>query len=177
MSAPVLSPTFTGSTVFHASDYGLLRQRALEMQRAAGALVGEIDRMVAHAAAPESSVRISIRPTPMEVAVEVARIFNLQVPTLLGKCRARTIVDARHSAFWFAYVLSGQSMNQVGIGLGGFNHVTVIHGARKAEILYGSDTRFRLRHEAIEKELCGIFRMKANPSAAIHSPTRNFSPL
>ena len=149
----------------------------MEMQRSAEALISEIDQILGQSMATRPAIRISIRPTPMEVAIEVARIFNLQVPVLLGKERARTIVDARHTAFWFSYVLSGQSMNQVGITLGGFDHVTVINGTRKVETLFGSDTRFRIRHDAIEQELCSLFRMKANPSAAIGSANRNFSPV
>ena len=168
---------FTGTPVFNSMDYGVLRQRAVDMQRAAGALVDQIDCMLSHAASPESSVRISIRPTPMEVAVEVARIFNLQVPVLLGKERSRTIVDARHTAFWFAYVLSGQSHNQVGISLGGFDHVTIVHGVRKVRILVESDGRFRMRHDAIELELCALFRMKAIQATEIHSPNHVFLPL
>lgn len=168
---------FTGTPVFNSMDYGVLRQRAVDMQRAAGALVDQIDRMLSNAASPESSVRISIRPTPMEVAVEVARIFNLQVPVLLGKERSRTIVDARHTAFWFAYVLSGQSHNQVGISLGGFDHVTIVHGVRKVRILVESDGRFRMRHDAIELELCVLFRMKPNRVNGPSAATANFTPL
>ena len=172
-----MNSTETFEPVVSSAHYCRLRNRAMEMQRSAEALIAEIDQILGQSVPKRSSVRISIRPTPMEVAVEIARIFNLQVSVLLGKERPRTIVDARHTTFWFGYMLSGQSMNQVGISLGGFDHVTVINGTRKVQTLYGSDMQFRLRHEAIEHELCSLFRMKATPNPAIGSPTINFSPL
>ena len=113
---------------------------------------------------PAPPIRIvKVRPEPADVIVEVARLFDLPTSDLIGKSRRRRILDARHTAFWFAWVLSGCSQEEVGIAFGDLNHSTVTNGIQKIRRLFSVDVRFRVRHREIEGALCKRFHLDPDP--------------
>jgi hypothetical protein len=63
----------------------------------------------------------------------VAAFFGLSVLELISARRDQNLVDARHIAMHLAKTLAGRSLPHIGRRMGGRDHTTVLHGARKVE--------------------------------------------
>jgi len=81
--------------------------------------------------------------------------------------RTRNVVRPRHVVMWAAKKHTNFSMPQIGLRMGGRDHTTVLHGARKIEIERVTDPRLGVEIREIdflldvEKQVCA--RMGLNP--------------
>lgn len=60
----------------------------------------------------------------------VARHHDLDVATLIGSQRSRSIAAARSLAMYLARLVTGKSLQAIGTGCGGRDHTTVLHATR-----------------------------------------------
>ncbi len=89
-------------------------------------------------------------PSMRTITQQVARYFNLPVAHLRGPSRRTPIAHARGIAIHLIRKLTGNSLQQIGHYLGGRDHTTILHAARKTVKLLESD--FTSRHAAMEIE-------------------------
>ena len=163
------APTFTAALVCPASDYSLLRRRAVEMQQAATALIDQIDLMGNAPAAsgfPEATIET--------VARDVARIFGLPFGEITGRAKFRRCIEARWTAYFFCLFLTKRSGVEISRVLKRDGHAAIYYGIRSLIDLYKIDPEFASRHRAIEKELCSVFGFVPGSEAIDSGPISNF---
>ena len=64
---------------------------------------------------------------------EVAANAGLTYDDIVGPCRNKPVVRARHAAMYLAYRDLGKSTTQIGKAFGNRDHTTVLHAIRKVE--------------------------------------------
>ncbi len=108
-------------------------------------LEGSLNRVVAYARLTNARITIEIAaralaaltPTlagpadPQAILKAVSSHFNIPVPVLAGKSRAKPIAEARHIAMYLLREDGELALKQVGLLLGHRDHSTVIHGVQK----------------------------------------------
>jgi hypothetical protein len=72
----------------------------------------------------------------------VARHHDLDVATLIGPNRSRSIAAARSLAMYLARLVTGQSLQAIGTGCGGRDHTTVLHATRTVAARLAHDPAF-----------------------------------
>jgi chromosomal replication initiator protein len=77
------------------------------------------------------TARAPYRPTLREIIAVVARHQNIPQTHLKSSSRRQSIVFARNIVVYLARELSGASYDEIGRGLGGRDHTTIIHSYRK----------------------------------------------
>ncbi|MCG8585977.1 MAG: DnaA/Hda family protein [Pirellulales bacterium] len=85
----------------------------------------------------------SSAPEIRDIAVAVAKRYDLPLGELKGPSRRRTVVDARNITAFLARQWTGQSLQQIGHFLGGRDHTTILHGIRKIERRLAEDSALR----------------------------------
>lgn len=85
--------------------------------------------------APRKNVR---QPPPVPALVhliirEVAEREGLTEAMLIGPQQNKTVVMARHLAFWRAYRETGATLDAIGLAFGGRDHSTISNGIRRHE--------------------------------------------
>lgn len=76
-------------------------------------------------------------------------VYALDVDEVTGPSRMAEYALPRQVAFYVARRLTGLSLPQIGMGFGGKDHTTVLHGIRKIEKLARADYQLRSRVEEI----------------------------
>jgi chromosomal replication initiator protein len=108
-------------------------------------LEGSLNRAVAYARLTGSRVTLdlaakalaALAPTvagpldPQAIMQAVSTYFNIPIPALAGKSRAKPIAEARHVAMYLLREDAELALKQVGLLLGHRDHSTVIHGVQK----------------------------------------------
>jgi len=90
------------------------------------------------------------KPITIEVILEkVAESFNLYISDIKGRKRNKTFILPRQISMYLARKLTENSLPQIGDGLGGKNHATVIYAYRKIEGMIKEDSLFKDRVEKI----------------------------
>lgn len=80
---------------------------------------------------PENEEPLDPFPAHWKVIVrEVCAKHGLTVPQIIGTCRSRDIVAARHEAFWRLSRETKMSSTRIGYRMGGKDHTTVLHGIK-----------------------------------------------
>jgi hypothetical protein len=72
----------------------------------------------------------------------VARHHDLDVATLIGPNRSRSIAAARSLAMYLARLVTGMSLKAIGAGCGGRDHTTVLHATRTVAARLAHDPAF-----------------------------------
>ena len=93
-----------------------------------------------------------------EITVEfiqrlVAEHFKVDVSTLQGKTRKRSIVIARQLSMYLAKNLTDRSLKGIGDNFGGRDHSTVIYSCKTVQDLMETDTFFKDTVEELEKKI------------------------
>ena len=115
---------------------------------------------------PEDAVRIRYpealrraRPMPMRVA-EIARVVcdltGHSLPEMLGNGRAQPLAAARSLVVMLARHRTGRSYPEIGRALGGRDHSTAMHAARRAQQRMNSCPDFRALAAAASARLDAI---------------------
>jgi chromosomal replication initiator protein len=118
-------------------------------------LEGSLNRVVAYArlrtlpitmsvatdALAALSTALSGPADPQSLLKATSSYFNIPVPALAGKSRAKPIAEARHVAMYLLREDADLALKQVGLLLGHRDHSTVIHGVQKVTRLLQTDPR------------------------------------
>jgi chromosomal replication initiator protein len=118
-------------------------------------LEGSLNRVVAYSRLTNSSINIdlaqkaltALTPTlpspadPHAIMRAVATYYNVPLPALAGKSRAKLIAEARHVAMYLLREDGELALKQVGLLLGHRDHSTVIHGVQKVARSLVADPR------------------------------------
>lgn len=83
----------------------------------------------------------------------VCEYYNVEPHELDLKNRKAKLVECRQMCQTFAYMYSEQSLERIGISIGGQKHVTVLYSVKTIKKLYDSDKYLRKRYEFLN----GIF--------------------
>ena len=75
--------------------------------------------------------RAARQPALREIVAVVARYYKMPQKQLQSKCRRQSIVRARATVAFLARELTDQSYEQIGQGLGGRDHTTIMHSNRR----------------------------------------------
>jgi len=81
----------------------------------------------------------------------VANYFNLTSEDIRSKKRSQNIVYPRQIAMYLCRKLLNISLPKIGVGFGGRDHSTVIHGCDKIAELIETDTQVKATLIEIEK--------------------------
>lgn len=87
----------------------------------------------------QSNLQDSAAPTMKQIAAVVARYFNVTQTALTSPSRRKSLVYARCVATYLARRLTKLSYAEIGQGLGGRDHTTVIHGENRIAEQLGHD--------------------------------------
>lgn len=84
----------------------------------------------------------------LRLSVAVSEAFGIDRSEVMGRCRARPIIQARLALYWLARK-AGRTTTQIAYHMER-DHSTVISGARKCEATMEADPAYRVRVHAIE---------------------------
>jgi chromosomal replication initiation ATPase DnaA len=85
---------------------------------------------------------------PRDILLDVCRTFGVTLGSLVGKERHKSIVRARHAAYWLLR-RAKLSFPEIGREVGKRDHTTIMSGVRHAEKLRVSDPLFAMAIEGI----------------------------
>lgn len=83
------------------------------------------------------------QPTLHDIRAIVCMHYGIELAALLSARRTQDLTRPRHVAYYLASKLTLKSLPEIGRHLGGKNHTTVLHGARKIERLLLTDPALR----------------------------------
>ena len=72
-------------------------------------------------------------PFMMQIVREVAKQYGLSADAIIGERRTREVIVARQHAMWRLVRAQRWSMRRIGQVLGGRDHTTICHGAKRHE--------------------------------------------
>ena len=78
-------------------------------------------------------------PTIAEIVTAVSRKFNIPEIDILSERRTRTVVIPRMVAMYLARTVTKKSLPQIGKFIGGRDHTTCLHAARRIACLRAAD--------------------------------------
>jgi chromosomal replication initiator protein len=80
------------------------------------------------------------QPTPIDdVVLATAQEFGVEPHALIARDRRADVTRARHVAMYVARELTGKSLPEIGRGMGGRNHATVLHAVKRVQAALPSD--------------------------------------
>jgi chromosomal replication initiator protein len=83
----------------------------------------------------------------------VADHFNLDINSIQGKTRKRSVVIARQLSMYLAKNLTSQSLKSIGENFGGRDHATVIHSCKAVQNMLDTDNTFKKIVFDLEKRI------------------------
>jgi chromosomal replication initiator protein len=121
----------------------------------------QLTRQPVTLALAESALALCDRPrqhgraavTLAQIVTAVGLHYGLSPKDLTGKRRAARINHARQVAMYVARELTDLSLPQIGAGLGGRSHTTILHGYNKVADLMTEDPLFRQELAALHDSL------------------------
>jgi hypothetical protein len=123
---------------------------------------------------PQVSYRRIGRPEFADLLNAISSLTGVPEWMILSKERTRNVFEVRLLVYWFGSYLCALSASDLGRAVGNRQHSTVVFGLTSYRASFETSAEFRQRHNAIEKELCTLFRMSAIPSAG--GPATEFRP-
>ena len=91
-----------------------------------------------------------LTPTIEEIVDASAHEFGVRIPDLLGPCRERTLVAARHVAIFVTRRLRGMSLPELGRAFNHRDHTSAMHAVHKCTRLLHEDLDFHARVLRVE---------------------------
>jgi chromosomal replication initiator protein len=88
-----------------------------------------------------------------EIVEAAAREFGVEQKALLARDRRTEVATARHVAMYLARELTGHSLPEIGRGLGGRSHTTVLHGVNRIAAALESDPSVQNAVENLRRQL------------------------
>jgi chromosomal replication initiator protein len=79
---------------------------------------------------------------------------------MLSKRRTKEIVEPRQVAMYLCRELLGMTLSDIGRAFGGRDHSTVIHGVEKVRVRLVEEPHFRVRVEALRRQIEGAIQDK-----------------
>jgi chromosomal replication initiator protein len=131
------------------------------------ALEGALIRVVAYASLREQPptaalvqhvlVRLGPAPPPTcglpEIIDATAREFDIEREELLARTRRPPVAHARQVAMFLARELTDHSLPEIGRGIGGRNHTTVLHAVNSISASLGTDPSVRKTVDNLRRRL------------------------
>lgn len=94
---------------------------------------------------------IGQRVPPVRMVLEVvARFYELSMPEFLSKSRVREYTIPRQVAMYLCRKLTARSLPDIGRRMGGIDHTSVLHGARKIAAMVSVEGRVKDEVQLIE---------------------------
>lgn len=78
-----------------------------------------------------SVVRYNSMPKWKQILDDVSKAHSIPIVTIIGACRSKAVVAARHEAAWIMHTHTKMSMSDIGRRLGGRDHTTIISALGK----------------------------------------------
>ena len=88
-----------------------------------------------------------------EIINATAREFGVERESLLARDRRPAVAQARQVAMFLARELTGHSLPQIGHGIGGRNHSTVVHAVNRVEAAVRTDDAVRSAVDNLRRRL------------------------
>ena len=88
-----------------------------------------------------------------EIVDAAARQFGIGREELLARGRRADVSEARQVAMYLARELTDHSLPEIGRGIGGRNHATVLHAINRVGAAIGSDQRVKDLVDNLRREL------------------------
>lgn len=108
------------------------------------------------APAVASPALVSLLPLSIRaVSYAVSREFGVSMADLISHRRFWHIARPRQVAMYLAEKLTGKSLPQIGLFLGGRDHTTVLHGVRRIAAMLACDPELAARVGVIEWKVVG----------------------
>lgn len=96
-----------------------------------------------------------MRPTVGKIVAAVSEFYGIPKIELLAHRRLKAYTKARQVAMYLSRTLTDKSLPVIGAAIGGRDHSTIIHGARKILADMAADLRLAAEVEAIRLKLIG----------------------
>lgn len=93
------------------------------------------------------------QPTLHDIRSVVCMHYGIQIADLISARRTQDLTRPRHVAYYLSAKLTLKSLPEIGMRLGGKDHTTVLHGARKIERLLLTDSALRETVSELKKML------------------------
>jgi chromosomal replication initiator protein len=88
-----------------------------------------------------------------DIVEAAAREFGVEQKALLARDRRSDVATARHVAMYLARELTGHSLPEIGRGLGGRSHTTVLHGVNRINAALRTDPSVQTAVENLRRQL------------------------
>ncbi len=99
------------------------------------------------------SPNVSREITPQLIIEVVAEHFNITVDQMASKNRSSSVVRPRQIAMYLCNTMTDSSLQAIGVLLGGRDHSTIIHGAKKMQEEIDKDDNMRNLVDTIKKKI------------------------
>jgi chromosomal replication initiator protein len=109
----------------------------------------EMAKMELKAAIPEEGSHFTIE----SIQTTVAKHFHLKIQDLKSTSRARPVAMPRQIAMFLVRKYTGLGYKEIGLYFGGKDHSTVMHGCKKIEEEFETDSAIHEAVEAIQNQL------------------------
>ena len=91
--------------------------------------------------------------TPQLIIEVVSEHFRISIDQMISKNRRTNVAKPRQIAMFLCKEMTTSPLDTIGALLGGRDHSTIIHGIRKIEMEYASDSFTRMLIETIKKKI------------------------
>jgi chromosomal replication initiator protein len=88
-----------------------------------------------------------------EILDAAAQEFGVEREALLARDRRPTVATARQVAMYLARELTEHSLPEIGRGIGGRNHSTVLHAVNRISVAMRTDTAVRTAVDNLHRRL------------------------
>lgn len=94
--------------------------------------------------------------TMAEIVIAVSFETGVSTARIQGESRSMDVFRARAAVCWLARALTGKSLQQIGIALGGRDHTTILSAHRRSTALIARDPAFRMLTTRLYAHFRGI---------------------
>ena len=84
----------------------------------------------------------------------VAKYYNIDVSMIKGKMRKKNIADARAIAMYLSCCMTEESLERIGLELGGKNHATIIYSRDKINEELKTNTKLQEEIKILKDKIC-----------------------
>jgi hypothetical protein len=142
------------------ADILSLKERCSALQAVVQDQRAELER-VRSSAYDEILIDPSGTATFEEIVLAVCAEFDVTVNELMGERRARHIARPRQVVYWVAKRLTRLSFPNIGRRLGGRDHTTIMHGAKKVELERRKSKTFTEQTDRLMAAIPGHMKQRA----------------
>lgn len=117
--------------------------------------IPEITLEVAQEALQEYVGKVIYRTNSVSKIIDVvAKYYNIDVSMIKGKMKKKNVVNARAVAMYLSCLMTGESLERIGLEIGGRDHSTIIYSREKITEELKTNTQLQEEIKILKEKIC-----------------------